>query len=68
MSDDWDSDYWDTTEEAEREWQRKLETGCIHCGAPESDNCNQCGIELCAMHYEIGAGFCKEHPDDEYEG
>lgn len=26
------------------------------------DCCDQCGIPLCQMHQETGAGFCHEHP------
>lgn len=38
------------------------------CGrATAGDQCQQCGLPLCPMCSETGAGFCKDHPDEHYE-
>lgn len=29
--------------------------------------CEQCGIPLCSMCFETGAGFCDLHPDENYQ-
>lgn len=37
------------------------------CGrAACAEACEQCGDPLCPMCFELGAGFCDKHPDDEY--
>lgn len=38
------------------------------CGRPAlGDHCQQCGQPLCPMCAETGAGFCKDHPDENYD-
>lgn len=38
------------------------------CGRPScAEACEQCGRPLCPMCYELGAGFCDEHPDANYQ-
>lgn len=37
------------------------------CGrATCGEGCQQCGLPLCPMCFEAGAGFCGKHPDDSY--
>ena len=42
------------------------ERACVDCGAPGLDCCQCCGGYLCAMHGEIGAGFCRSCPTQEW--
>lgn len=40
---------------------------CVDCGSPNlSAMCECCGGWLCHMHSEIGAGFCKACPTQEW--
>lgn len=42
---------------------------CRDCGRPAvGDQCQQCGLPLCPMCSETGAGFCKRHPDEYLDG
>ena len=42
---------------------------CIDCGAEGiGEVCGQCGMPLCVMHAETGAGFCSQHPDKHFRG
>lgn len=39
------------------------------CGRDScAEACEQCGTPLCAMCFETGAGFCANHPDEEFRG
>lgn len=42
------------------------ETTCAECNRPGIDNCQCCGAPLCGMHSEVGAGFCKDCPTEEW--
>lgn len=38
------------------------------CGRESiAEGCEECGTPLCPMCYECGAGFCREHPSENYE-
>ncbi len=40
---------------------------CVDCGSPNiSDMCQCCGGWLCYMHSEIGCGFCRKCPTEEW--
>lgn len=52
--DEWDDDW--------REW----EIACVDCGKPGIDCCQCCGGYLCGMHSEIGCGFCRSCPTQEW--
>lgn len=30
------------------------------------EGCEECGKPLCPMCFECGAGFCSEHPSEDY--
>jgi len=42
------------------------ETACMECDKPGIDACQCCGGPLCGMHSEIGCGFCKDCPTQEW--
>lgn len=50
----------------EDEWDDDgpVECQCGHAASREA--CEQCGQPLCTMCFELGAGFCKEHPNENY--
>ena len=37
-----------------------LENCCYYCWRESSGVCGFCGLPLCHMHFELGAGFCHE--------
>ncbi len=57
--DDDDEEDWD--DEPER-WERI----CHDCDNYGIDTCQCCGSWLCGMHSEVGAGFCKTCPTDDW--
>lgn len=61
-----DDDQFDWYDEYEDGDRCDYETACIDCGAPGIDLCCCCGGWLCGMHGEIGAGFCRDCPTDEW--
>lgn len=59
MHDD-DFDYYD-------DWDNPLCSSCGRDAGDMADECDQCGAPLCSMCYEQSAGFCSEHPDENYD-
>ena len=58
----------DCYEDDERD-EGSVYEACIECGDKSvGDICDQCGMPLCPMHYELGAGFCKDHPNKHFRG
>ena len=47
-------------------WNDEDEESCAECDRPALDGCQCCGAPLCAMHSEIGCGFCKSCPTVEW--
>jgi len=46
-----------------------FEKACINCGGQSvGDVCAQCGMPLCPMCGECGAGFCHDHPNEHFQG
>jgi hypothetical protein len=67
-----DDDYWyfeDEVGDDGEEWMLDPppEFACVECGEFGTDCCQQCGLPLCSMHFELGAGFCRDHPDQNYK-
>lgn len=58
-----DDDYWDELDEWEDD---DPELACVDCGRPGLDMCQCCGGWLCGMHSEIGCGFCKACPTQDW--
>ena len=57
-------DDWEDEEEV-----RNVENTCVDCGEQSvGDACAQCGMPLCVMCAECGAGFCELHPDKNFKG
>ena len=55
-------------EDFEDEWREEDEWRDIcECGREADEECDQCGKPLCFMCAEMGANFCSEHPDGDYE-
>jgi hypothetical protein len=51
-------------EDVYQEYDWDMEDYCIDCQrATVGEVCQQCGAPICPMCYEVGAGFCNEHPD-----
>jgi len=41
---------------------------CVVCGSPNvTAECQECGGQLCHMHAETGAGFCRDCPTLRYK-
>lgn len=41
---------------------------CVQCSRPTSgDVCEECGLPLCPMCSECGAGFYNKHPSPNYQ-
>ncbi len=61
--DDYEYEYYFQDEEDDYD----PEGSCVECGHyPCADCCQYCGMPLCLMHFELGAGFCKNCPTDEW--
>lgn len=57
-------------EESDDDWgddpREDMEALCS-CGRPTiGECCEQCGMPLCPMCFETGAGFCHGHPTEDY--
>jgi len=67
MSDyhDYDADEFDEEFDEERYRDYKDEHRCW-CGGDGIDQCDCCGVDLCPMCYELGAGFCQGCPTEEW--
>ena len=53
----------------EDEEEARPDDYCGECHRPTAgDHCQQCGLPLCPMCSETQAGFCKDHPDEHFEG
>ena len=60
--------YEDVCEDDEEELF-SLDDYCVDCRRDAiGDHCQQCGSPLCPMCFETGVGFCKDHPDEHFEG
>ena len=62
-----DNDNWDEWGESFDDDRDDPESACIVCGDQRTlEECCCCGAPLCPMHYELGAGFCRECPTKEW--
>lgn len=62
-----DEDLYDDDDYSDREDDDEL---CMSGGCSQStcgDACQECGVPLCPMCMECGAGFCGQHPSENYE-
>jgi hypothetical protein len=57
-----EEDYFDDDEEVSDPM-----AACHEDGRRAFESCNQCGVPLCPMCFECGAGFCDRHPDERFE-
>ncbi len=58
--DEWDERYENLLDDDD--WDKLCECGRDTCGS----GCEECGVPLCPMCDEIGAGFCHHCPSDDY--
>jgi hypothetical protein len=56
-----------TPADEDDDWPGDDEPALCDCGRPTvGEGCQQCGTPLCPMCFEVGAGFCGKHPDDDF--
>jgi len=68
IADFYQEDFFWQGEDFDDEEDCEPELACIECGKQGNDTCQECGLPLCHMHHELGAGFCKKHPSQYYRG
>ena len=56
-----DNNGWEEDDDYEREYE--IDDICEDCDRHCSvmDECDECGVVMCAACFEMGAGFCKNH-------
>lgn len=59
-------DFYDPFEDEDNYAHEDDPPACIDCGKPGLDCCQCCGGYLCGMHSEVGGGFCKDCPTEEW--